>query len=399
MSNDSGFDRESFQQLLASAFAVQQSQIDPQFLSAFVEIQRLIARDELDVDGVMNLIVESAISVANATGVAIGLLEEDQLIYRAGSGSAAADAGRQVRASLTASADAAARPEILRVENTDEDPRIQAAICRQLGAKSILILPIYRQRGLAGVLELRFSEAHTFEDTEVRTYRLMAGLVEDAMFQASQLEREENLAAEEVAPSPGDIAPQGGMLFSYGSMAGPTDAIFERCGAVLGKLKESTIFKQPGVLTTLLMQRAREASWYKGHRNLAFAGAATVLGLTCWIAYRGHGPASPASSASTPTAIEQRQGPFESAKAVTATDTSTRLAKPAPGSHATAMRRVPVSDHEVDYIRGDVTVRHFTYKPAPQQRRIMAKSRVAHIGDDVTVRYFPSGATLQSASR
>jgi GAF domain len=397
MSNDSGFDRESFQQLLTSAFAVQQSQIDPQFLSAFVEIQRLIARDELDVDGVMNLIVESAISVANATGVAIGLLEEDQLIYRAGSGSAAADAGRQVRASLTASADAAARPEILRVENTDEDPRIQAAICRQLGAKSLLILPIYRQRGLAGVLELRFSEAHTFEDPEVQTYRLMAGLVEDAMFQASQLEREK--AAEIFASPAGNFAPQSEMLFSYGSMPGPTGAIFERCGAVLGKLKESTIFKQPGLLTTALIQRAKDVGWRRGHRSLAFAGAATVLALTCWIAYRGHGPASPASSASTPTAIEQRQGPFESAKAVTATDTSTRLAKPAPGSHATAMRRVPVSDHEVDYIRGDVTVRHFTYKPAPQQRRIMAKSRVAHIGDDVTVRYFPSGATLQSASR
>ena len=63
--------------------------MDSQSLSAIVEVQRLIAKGELDVDGAMHLIVDCARNVANATGVAIGLLKGDQLVYRAGSGSAA----------------------------------------------------------------------------------------------------------------------------------------------------------------------------------------------------------------------------------------------------------------------------------------------------------------------
>jgi hypothetical protein len=82
MSPDSSLDRESFQQLLANAFAVQESQMDRQSLSAIVEVERLIAKGELDVDGAMHLIVDCARNVANATGVAIGLLKGDQLVYR-----------------------------------------------------------------------------------------------------------------------------------------------------------------------------------------------------------------------------------------------------------------------------------------------------------------------------
>ena len=89
MSTHSSLDRESFQQLLASAFAVQESQMDSQSLSLIVEAQQLITRGDLDVDGAMHRIVDSARNVANATGVAIGLLKGDRLVYRAGSGSAA----------------------------------------------------------------------------------------------------------------------------------------------------------------------------------------------------------------------------------------------------------------------------------------------------------------------
>ena len=88
MSDSSSLDRESFQKFLANAYAVQQSQVDSQSLSAIVEIQRLIAKGDLDVDGTLHLIVDRTQDVANASGVAIGLLKGDQLVYRAGSGSA-----------------------------------------------------------------------------------------------------------------------------------------------------------------------------------------------------------------------------------------------------------------------------------------------------------------------
>ena len=151
-----------------------------------MEVQRSVASGKLDLDGAMAHIVESARNVANATGVAIALLKGDQLTYRAGSGSSAACTGRQVTASLTVSADAKTNCEILRVENAQTDTRIEADICRQFGASTLLILPIYHDRVLAGVLDVRFSEAHAFQDPEVRTYRLMAEQIEAALFHAAQ---------------------------------------------------------------------------------------------------------------------------------------------------------------------------------------------------------------------
>lgn len=78
MSNSSTIDRESFQQVLASAFAVQQSQLDRQSLSAIVEAERLVMNRELDVDGAMHRIVDRTRQVANTAGVAIDPLSGAQ---------------------------------------------------------------------------------------------------------------------------------------------------------------------------------------------------------------------------------------------------------------------------------------------------------------------------------
>src|SRR5258708_20680139 len=116
MSDISRLDHESFQKFLANAYAVQQSQMDSQSLSAVIELQRLISSQKLDMDEALHLIVDRTQNVANATGVAIGLLQGDQLVYRAGSGSAAAYTGRSVTARLVVSADRKTNCELLSYE-------------------------------------------------------------------------------------------------------------------------------------------------------------------------------------------------------------------------------------------------------------------------------------------
>src|ERR1700752_1359583 len=131
MSNPSSVDPDTFQQLLANAFAVQESQINSQSLSVVMEVQRMLRNGDLDVDGAMHRLAESARNAANVTGVAVAFPEAAQLPSRAGSGSAATYVGRQVTASLTVSADTERRREILRVEDALTDKRIEAGIFPQ----------------------------------------------------------------------------------------------------------------------------------------------------------------------------------------------------------------------------------------------------------------------------
>src|ERR1700740_915104 len=114
MSTDPALDPASFEKFLASAFAVQSSGLDRELLCALVALQRSIATGETDLGQAMHMVAERARTVANASGVSVAQLTGNQLVYRAGSGSAAAYIGRRLTAVLSASTADEARTEILR---------------------------------------------------------------------------------------------------------------------------------------------------------------------------------------------------------------------------------------------------------------------------------------------
>jgi hypothetical protein len=396
MSSRPTLDRESFQQLLANAFAVQESRVDRQSLSAIVELQGLIAKGELDAAGVMHLIVDRARNVAQATGVAIGLLKGNRLVYQAGSGGASTYIGRHAMASLTVSADIQASREILRVENAETDTRIEAAICRQFGAKSLLILLIFNDRNVAGLLEVFFAEPHAFQDHEVRAYRLMAGLIEEAISRAAQLQPEKTVIAE--LPANPHAVEQISQKKKFPNGAGPVAVsvskhpAYQHSAAALVGPREVSAPLRPALLVRIPSQRAPLVPWHK-RWDVALAACATVVLLICWIAYGGHGFGSRLGASALPgsPAFEQPV-PFQPAKAIPATSVSKIQPPPVPsrrsGSARTTFKRVRVGKNEVDYVRDDVTLRYFTGTSAP--RRPVGERKVGYIRDDVTVRYFTS---------
>jgi hypothetical protein len=405
MSSRPTLDRESFQQLLANAFAVQESRVDRQSLSAIVELQGLISKGELDAAGVMHLIVDRARNVAQATGVAIGLLKGNRLVYQAGSGGASTYIGRHAMASLTVSADIQASREILRVENAETDTRIEAAICRQFGAKSLLILLIFNDRNVAGLLEVFFSEPHAFQDHEVRAYRLMAGLIEEAISRAAQPQPEKTVIAE--LPVNPHAVEQISQKKKFPNGAGPVAVsvskrpAYQHGAAALVGPREVAAPRRPALLARLPSQRAPLVPWHK-RWDVALAVCATVVLLICWIAYGGHGFGSRLGASALPgsPAFEQPV-PFQPAKAIPATSVSKIQPSPVPprrsGSAQTTFKRVRVGKNEVDYVRDDVTLRYFTGTSAP--RRPVGERKVGYIRDDVTVRYFTSKPAEPSVSQ
>jgi putative methionine-R-sulfoxide reductase with GAF domain len=389
---------------LASAFAVQVSQIDRESLSAILEVQRSVASGKLDLGGAMHGIVKSARTVANASGVAIGLLRGHQLTYQAGSGTSAACVGQQVTASLTVSATKSS-PEILRVENAQADNRIEADICRQFGASALLILPIYRERIIAGVLDIRFDEPHSFQEREVRTYQLMAEQIEAAMVRSAQQEQKKQLAAE--LPIPVDVAlPEEPLedelpdspAFWMGESSVPS--LFERCAVHYDRawiaLRELQAFQRPAwfatTFATTIVLRAKELAktargWTgpNGLRNAALSSAAVALAISGWIVYTGHRDASSLDSTlPKSTAVDSSES--ASRASGKAADQPELTAGRNVGPARILRKRVRIGDRDVEYIGDDVTVRWFTAGPAAKRTRV--ETRVKHIGDDVTVRYF-----------
>ena len=388
MSAQPSLDRESFETVLASAFAVQQSGMDNESRSALIAIQRSIATGELDLDQTMRLIADRARNIANATGIAIALLKATQLVYRAASGSATSYVGRQAIAVLSVSSHKSPRREILRVEDAQSDPRIEAAICRQFGASSLLILPIYHEGDVAGVLEVFFSEPHTFHHPEVQIYQLMTGLVEKAMFRETQLDQKESLTSQ-LATVPHPMKPitsQTQKLCGsdkFGPQRPPTSWV-DRLRAKMAVRKKIAGLGLPATGTQPLKFPLLETLRW----NLLPAAVVIALVIATWIVRR---PASPmersaqgssnAAGSQVSSAPSRRLPGNHSSKPRTASGTERHE-----GVSRSAFKRVRIGQNEIDYVAEDVTVRHFTQGPALLEMR--RRSKQINIGEDVTVRYF-----------
>ena len=164
-------DAESFQELLASAFVVQQRLMDVQFPCAIPTLRTLVATGNIDVNAAMQVIAGRARNLANANGAAIGLLKGDELVYLAGSGSAVTYVGRHMTATLSVSAKSELKGEILRVEDAETDELLEMDSGRawtrekyeRINAERLAEMDRAFRR--AGVDTLRFSTAESFAHT------------------------------------------------------------------------------------------------------------------------------------------------------------------------------------------------------------------------------------------
>jgi hypothetical protein len=147
--------------------------------------------------------------------------------------------------------------------------------------------------------------------------------------------------------------------------------------------RDSPISRQLAVLATMLLQRAKHVSWLKQPWGVDLAAVATVLVLTCWIAYSDRHPASFSGSLEVqPSVAVDEQVPLPPAKGIFKLP-----AVPVPvedARTATLLQEVGGAENEVVHIGEDVTVRYFhPVHPVPVEQY-----HVVHIGEDVTVRYF-----------
>jgi hypothetical protein len=383
-------DRDAFQSFLANAYAMQTSGLDTRSLSALVEMQRFITGDEFDLHRAMLMMAAHAVRVCNASGVAIALLEGNELVYRAGSGSAANDVGRHVPAVLSVCA-SDTRKEILKVENAGMDSRVEAEVCRQFGVNSIVMLPIYKQQVLVGVLQVQFTDAHAFLARELRAYRLMLNLLEDAILREQNQQQsaalstvandsvhsQESQSTQAATPS---VVAVRQTLWAAGNLRKRAQ---KHCRmAILSVLQriDSDIWKQIDGL-------AKARFW-----QVAISVAVSVmLAIATWTVYRNHSAATTNVPALSTDGVSGRDLP---GKLLSARMKEEQLGNGAKltTANASAFKRVRIRPDEVDYIAEDVTIRTFS----TIRRRHDLENEV-RIGDDVTVRYFAPPAVPASS--
>jgi TonB family protein len=151
---------------------------------------------EVALDLVLNEVVERACLATNATAGAIALAHGDEMVCRATTGENAPDLGVRFDTDQGLSGACVRTREWQRCNDTESDPRVNAAVCRQLGVRSILVVPVQRGDELMGVIEILSIRPDAFSDRDVRC------------LQAFSLEVMENVerAVGRQAPQPPPVA-------------------------------------------------------------------------------------------------------------------------------------------------------------------------------------------------
>lgn len=430
MSARPGLERESFQKLLASAYAVQESQMDPVSLSTMVEIDRAIRSRDLAAGEVLPLIAEQTLSVTGACGVAIALLERDHLVYRATSGGMGAYLGRQMVAVLGVPVDNSSQREVLRVENAQSDPRIEAEVARQFGAEALLILPFYRDRKLAGVLQIHYTKAHVFVDRELRFSRFITRLIGDLISQVPLRQdkavalptpagdfdsepvrqeipssnREDHSSLFEAATQPSNsrlwtavIAITTELLLLWrraqAAVEPRTSRLWSASKRIAAKLPP--LWQVTRDAATIRRKELRPRVWLK-RWGMNLIGMAVALMIAFWIAQGDRRPpVATTGQKSQPVEERSRAKPASASNPIEATPVVSKAGETEHASRS-AFRRIRVSKNEIDEVSEDVTVRHFT--PAPAAPRAHRTSEKIEYGSDVTVWRFGTKRALESHS-
>lgn len=124
---------------------------------------------DLALEVVLNEIVEQACLATGATGAAIVLQRDGEMVCRASSGANAPQLGSRLDSASGLSGECIRTRQTQWCDDVLTDPRADTTASQRLGVRSLMIMPIVRGAELLGVFELFSSLPYSFGERDERT--------------------------------------------------------------------------------------------------------------------------------------------------------------------------------------------------------------------------------------
>jgi len=133
--------------------------------------------EQFVLDEVLQLVAERAIAITGADGLGIALAENNEIVLRASAGTVKPDVGARIQRDSAFSGACFRTAQIIRCDDTETDDRVNLYACRQLGARSMVAVPLCGRRRVIGLLEAFSAEPFGFNDSDVASLELLAELI------------------------------------------------------------------------------------------------------------------------------------------------------------------------------------------------------------------------------
>jgi GAF domain-containing protein len=148
-----------------------------------------ISTGDFDLEPAMSVITERAQALTGATGAAIALRRGAEIVCRARAGRTAPDLGVRLQTESGISADCVRTGEVILCHDAEDNPHVDLASARRLGARSILAAPLRHFRQTLGVLEVLSSVPHAFGSRDVATMQMLSSMIVAAISRLCSLQQ------------------------------------------------------------------------------------------------------------------------------------------------------------------------------------------------------------------
>jgi len=135
---------------------------------------------------VLQLVAERALTITGGDGIAIALAENNEIVLRASAGTIRPDVGARIDRDSAFSGVCFNTAQVVTCDDTETDARVNINVCRKLGARSMIAVPLCGRRRVIGLLEAFSVHPFAFNDSDVQNLTLLAELVLGALKPADE---------------------------------------------------------------------------------------------------------------------------------------------------------------------------------------------------------------------
>jgi len=147
---------------------------------------------DLALDLVLNEIIEQARVSTSASGAAIALERNGEMVWRASSGESAPELGVAVNTESGLAGECFRTLRVQCCDDSDLDVRVDSASCRLLGVRSIVMVPVLEEDRLVGLLEALSHQAGAFSAREIQDLQTLTRRIVDNVKQAEDVRSHES---------------------------------------------------------------------------------------------------------------------------------------------------------------------------------------------------------------
>jgi len=158
-----------------------------------IKAQSEITKVGPDLGSIMNAVCEQAQLLVNADGATVELAEDDEMVYRAVSGSLSAYLGLRLKKGTSLSGMCVGSCDIMYCKDSTGDERVDKEACLKVGAISMLVVPLKHADECVGVLKVTSARPDFFSEEDMCVLSLIADMLGSSIHYASRNSTDELL--------------------------------------------------------------------------------------------------------------------------------------------------------------------------------------------------------------